>query len=68
MEGFKSVFASKTVWAGIVAIGGAVAALFGYNVAPEDAAGIVEAVGAVVAAVGGIAAIVSRISASKKIG
>lgn len=68
MEGVKSFLSSKGVWGGLVAVAGAVAALLGYTVTPEDMEGVVSAAGAIAAAVGGVVAIVGRVVASKKIG
>ena len=68
IEGTKSIWASKTVWAGLVAVIAGVAGIWGYSISPEDQSSIVEIVLAVAAAVGGAGAIVGRIKASKAVG
>lgn len=68
MEEFKSLFASRTVWGGILALLAGLAGLFGYTVTPEDTATLTELLASVGSAVGGIVAIYGRIRASKRIG
>lgn len=64
----KSMFASKAVWGGIIAVLASVAGIWGYSVTPADQAQIVDLVASLAAGVGGGIAIVGRILASKKIG
>lgn len=63
----KSLWASKTVWGGIIAVVASLAGIAGYTVSPADQASIVDLVTSVVALGGGALAIVGRILASKKI-
>lgn len=68
MEEFKGLFASRTVWGGILALLAGLAGLFGYTVTAEDTATLTELLASVGSAVGGIVAIYGRIVASKRIG
>lgn len=68
MEEFKGIFASRTVWGGLLALLAGLAGLFGYTVTPEDTATLTELLASVGSAVGGIVAIYGRIRASKRIG
>lgn len=68
MEDFKGMFASKTVWGGIVALLAGVLGLLGYTVNAADQATLIEMATAVAASVGGVIAIYGRVKASKKIG
>ena len=64
----KSVWASKAVWGGLIAVIASLAGIWGYTITPADQASIVELVTSVAALGGGALAIVGRILASKKIG
>ena len=68
MEDFKSIFASKTVWGAIIAIGAGVAGIFGYSIGAEDQAQLAEIGVSVASMAGGLIAIFGRVKASKKIG
>lgn len=68
MEDFKSIFASKTVWGAIIAIGAGVAGIFGYSIGAEDQASLVELGVSVVASVGGVIAMFGRVKATKRVG
>ena len=68
MDDFKSLLASKTFWGGVIALLAGILGLFGYTLAPDDQAALVETVAAVAASIGGVIAIIGRIKASKKIG
>ena len=63
----KSMWASKGVWGGIIAVVASAAGIWGYSITPADQANIVELVTSVVALGGGALAIVGRIMASKKV-
>lgn len=64
----KGILASKTVWGGLIAVGGAVLGMFGFTVVEGDTAGLMTHIDSIVVAVGGILAIYGRIVATKKIG
>jgi hypothetical protein len=68
MYDVKSIFASKTVWGGLIAVAAALLGLFGYTITPADQVAVVEAVAAIGSAVGGVLAIYGRIVATKRIG
>lgn len=63
----KSVFASKAVWGGIIAVVASLLGIWGYSVSAADQASIVELVTSIAAAIGGAIAIWGRVVASKKI-
>lgn len=67
MENFKPIFASKTVWGGIVALLSGIAGLFGFELNPADQASMVELLTSIGAAVGGIIAIYGRVRTNAKI-
>lgn len=64
----KSVWSSKAVWGGLIAVVASVLGIWGYSVTPADQASIVELLTSVAAAIGGGIAIWGRVVASKKIG
>jgi hypothetical protein len=64
---YKSVFASKTVWAGIVVVLATIAQFFGYEISAADQASIVVILTQAVTLIGGIVAIYGRITATRKI-
>lgn len=64
----KSIFASKGVWGGVIAVLAGGAGLLGFTVTASDTSSIVSHIDSIVAAVGGLLAIWGRISATKKIG
>lgn len=68
MEQTKSMFASKTIWGGIIIVLAAVAGLLGYSIAPDDQAAIASYIDNMVMTVGGLLVIWGRITATKKIG
>lgn len=68
MDDYKSLFTSKTVWGGIIAVAAGLAGVFGYSVSPADQVQAIDALSGVAAAVGGIVAIFGRVKATKKIG
>ncbi|GAD55505.1 hypothetical protein [Limimaricola cinnabarinus] len=67
MTDYKSVFASKTVWAGIVVVLATIAQFFGYEISAADQASIVVILTQAVTLIGGIVAIYGRITATRKI-
>ena len=67
MNETKNIFASRTVWAGIVAVAAGVAGIWGYSVSAEDQATIVELASSIAATLGGIGAIWGRVVASKSV-
>ena len=68
MSDVKTLFASKTFWGACVAVLAGALSLFGYQLAAEDQAELVNAVSGIGAAAGGLVAIYGRIVASKRIG
>jgi hypothetical protein len=68
MNDIKAWYSSRTVWGGLVAIAGACAALFGREIRPDEAAGLVEGLAALASAGGGLLAIFGRIAARKRLG
>ncbi len=64
----KGILASKTVWGGLLAVGGAVLGMFGFTVAEGDTASLMAHIDSIIVAAGGILAIYGRIVAAKKIG
>ncbi|HOV80325.1 MAG TPA: hypothetical protein PK728_09505 [Bacillota bacterium] len=63
----KKWWQSKTVWGGIVAIGGAVAGAFGIAVDEATQGEIVDYIMVIAGAAGGLLAIYGRLKAEKKI-
>ncbi|APX23207.1 MULTISPECIES: hypothetical protein [Salipiger] len=59
----KSIFASKGIWGGIIAILPPAMSLVGLDLSPQDAQGIVGHLDAIVSAVGGLVAIYGRVTA-----
>ena len=68
MSEVKTLLASKTFWGAFVAVLAGALSLFGYQLAAEDQAQLVNAVSGIAAAAGGVVAIYGRIVASKRIG
>lgn len=68
MIGSKSIFASKGVWGGAIAVLAGVAGFFGFEISSADTSAITGHIDAIVASVGGLLAIYGRITASKVIG
>ena len=64
----KTLLASRTVWAAIVAIIGAIVSYFGVTISPEDQGQLVEEIGNAVTVAGALAAIYARSTATKQIG
>jgi len=59
----KPWYQSQTIWSQVIAFAGIATSLFGYEVAPEASADIVQACGAVAAAVATVYGIVGRFKA-----
>jgi hypothetical protein len=68
MEETKSLFASKTVWGGLIVVVAAVASMVGYTISAEDQVALTDFVNQGITLVGGLLAIWGRVTASKKIG
>jgi hypothetical protein len=64
----KSIWASKGVWGGAVAVLAALAGLLGFAVTPAQQIELVEAGALIASGVGGLVALWGRISATKRIG
>lgn len=67
MDDFKNLFASKTFWGGVIAVLAGILGVFGYTLAADDQAALIDGGAAVAAAIGGGIAIWGRIRATKKI-
>jgi hypothetical protein len=67
MYDVKSIFASKTIWGGLLALAASAAAIWGYSITPADQAQIVELITGIGGAIGSVLAIYGRIVATKKI-
>lgn len=68
MEETKSIWASRTVWGGIVALLAGIATLFGITLSEADQSILADALLGISSALGGILAIWGRIRATKRIG
>lgn len=67
MYDVKSIFASKTIWGGLIALIASAAAIWGYAITPADQAQIVELITGFGGIIGSVLAIYGRIVATKKI-
>ena len=67
MDDFKSLFASKTFWGGVIAVLAGVLGFFGYELGGADQGALITMCADVVASVGGVIAIWGRVKASKLI-
>lgn len=67
MYDYKSIFASRTFWGGLIAIIAGVLGFFGYQLLPADQAALVDGGAALAASLGGAIAIWGRVRASKMI-
>lgn len=63
----KAWWESKTVWGGVIALLGGLAAGFGYVVSPEDQEIISGGIVGIASAVGGLLAVYGRVKATKAI-
>lgn len=68
MYGNKSIWASTTVWGGIVALLAGIVAIFGVTISEADQSILAEALLGISSAIGGIIAIWGRVRATKQIG
>lgn len=64
----KSIWASKTIWGGAIALLAAAAGLLGYAITADQQAELIETGSMIVSAVGGLIALWGRIAATKRIG
>ena len=67
MYDVKSVFASRTIWGGIIALVASLAGIWGYAITPADQAQIVELITGIGGIIGSVLAIYGRIVATRKI-
>jgi 2-methylisocitrate lyase-like PEP mutase family enzyme len=65
MTGAKSIFASKGVWGGAIAVLAGMAGFFGFAVTSSDTSEITSHIDSILAAVGGLLAVYGRITANK---
>jgi hypothetical protein len=63
MEEVKSIFASRSVWGGLIAVAASLASLWGYEINSADQEAIISIIGAL----GGAVAVYGRIKATKRI-
>ena len=63
----KSWYASRTIWGGIVALGGALAGLFGLTLGPAEGETLTLALTDAATAIGAVLAILGRLDATRTI-
>lgn len=68
MEGSKSIFLSKGVIGGVIAVFAAILGVLGYSVSSDDQANTTEMIVNLIGAIGGVIAIYGRIKATKQVG
>ena len=67
MDDVKSIFASRTIWAALIALLGGGLGLAGYSFGEADQSAALELISGIVAALGGLGALYGRITASKRL-
>ena len=68
MNEAKSILASRTVWAGLLAVASGIAQVYGYEFSADTQANVLNIITGVVAVIGGGGAILGRVAAKTKIG
>ena len=68
MDGWKSIFASKTFWGGVIAVFAGIAGFWGWTLTADDQQALIDLGVGIAASIGGVIAIWGRVKASKKIG
>jgi hypothetical protein len=68
MEAIKPWYLSRTIWASVVTVGSAAAAIFGIPVGGLDNAALTDSVLQAITALSGIIAIFGRVGANSRIG
>lgn len=68
MEDVKPWWASRTIWASIIAVVAVIAGYFRYDIAPADQASLVDVITTGVGAAASLIAIFTRIGATSQIG
>ena len=68
MDDFKSIFASRTFWGGLLAIAAGILCFFGWTLTADDQQALVDLGVGVAASIGGVVAIWGRVRASRQIG
>ena len=68
MNEVKSILASRTVWAGLLAAASGIAQVYGYEFGPDTQANVLSIITGVVALIGGTGAVFGRVAARKQIG
>ena len=68
MNEVKSILASRTVWAGLLAAASGIAQVYGYEFGPDTQANVLNIITGVVALIGGTGAVFGRVAAKTKIG
>ena len=64
----KSILASRTVWAGLLATAAGIAQVYGYEFSGDTQANILDIITGVVGCAAGVGAVLGRIAAKKRIG
>lgn len=63
----KSILASRTVWAGILAAAAGIAQVYGYEFTADTQENILNIITGVAGCIGGVGAVFGRVVAKKKI-
>ena len=64
----KSILASRTVWAGLLATAAGIAQVYGYEFTADTQANVLNIITGVVGCAAGVGAVLGRIAAKKRIG
>ena len=67
LTGSKGFLQSKTIWGGLIALGGAGLGLLGYTISPADQLAATNALSSIAAAAGGLFAIYGRVVATERV-
>ena len=67
MNDVKSILASRTVWAGLLAVASGIAQVYGYEFSEDTQANVLNIITGVTAVIGGGGAIFGRVAAKKQI-
>lgn len=68
MNEVKSILASRTVWAGLLAAASGIAQVYGYEFGPDTQSTVLDIITGVAALIGGTGAVFGRVAARKQIG
>ena len=67
MNNVKSILASRTVWAGLLAVASGIAQVYGYEFSADTQVNVLNIITGVTAVIGGGGAIFGRVAAKKQI-